>query len=268
MTASEDIHELSRLEFEELVQQNFEFLVGAGFPFPLFWEFADTLYVSFENRILRTVTWCGRREDSVWTNVERLDIRRGIGLDTANSVLESPFEYPPDTGSPWSAEWVCARVGLEAAILRAHLPTLVGSDVSIFHEYGSASSPDFVAVDDVVATFPRTCADRLRFLEDEYGFKRELDSMGAAVLYRGVPISVRVSLLDTAYENEDEPQPTLMAEIAKSPEGRVPPFMFDSEEVEISDRRGPSSDTYLETALREVELELRRRLPRGGDSGA
>jgi hypothetical protein len=118
-----------------------------------------------------------------------------------------------------------------------------------------------VGIDDPVARFPRSCAKRFRFLEQEYGLKSELDGMGSAVLFRGAPVSVRIALLEESYEHENEPEPTVIAEILNSPEGLVPPPFIDSEELEIADRTGSFSPAYLESALDEVERELRRRLP-------
>jgi hypothetical protein len=264
----DELYELRRHDFERLVDLQFAFMQKEfGFPPPLFWEFADTLYVSFENDQVRSVTWCGKREDSVWTYVERLMLGRGIGLDTANAVLGSPFDYPPDTGWYWTHQEVEARVALEASILHAHLPILIGDDLSLFEEFGGVTQPDSVLIDDPVATFPRRCAERFRFLGNEYGLSPELDGMGSTVLYRGTPVSVRIALLETSYEHESEPEPTITAEIANSPHGKIAPLHRDSVDLEIGDRQGPFSTEYLEQAFDEVERELRERLPLAGGQG-
>lgn len=258
-----EMYELTRDDFERLVTREFAFIhEELAFPPPLFWEFADTFYVSFEDDQVRCVTWCSKRDDSVWTYVERLLLGCGIALDTANAVLGSPLEYPPDTGWYWTRQDVEARVALEASILHAHLPILRGDEVSIFDEFGGATTPDSVQIDDSVATFPRRCAERFRFLADEYGLTPEIDGMGSTMLYRGTPISVRIALLLQSYEHESEPEPTVAVEIANSPQGKVPPPYLDSEELEIADREGPFSSEYLEHAFDEVERELRKRIAR------
>jgi hypothetical protein len=267
MSVTPEMFELTRSEFERLVGADFAFLIEEfAFPAPLFWEFADTLYVSFENERLRTVTWCSKRDDSVWTWVERLSIGRGIGLDTVNSLQDSELDYPPDTGGYWTRNELEGRLALEASILRAHLPVLLGQDESLFHEYGGATKADSIALDDPIGTFPRQCTERFRFLEREYGLAHELDQMGSGVLYRGDPLSVRIVLLETSYEHESEPEPTLSAEIVNSPQRKVPPPFIDAIELEISDRTGSFTPSYLERSFDEVEKGVRSRLPLSGVS--
>jgi len=255
MTAARTPAELSIDEFAEIAAREFSFLIEElGFEEPLVWEFAGTLCASFERGDARVETSCGEREAYVWTTIECLDLGKLLGLDSL-AALRGDGEYPSSMDDNWTRGAPRRRLALEAKILRRHLPAALG-DRSLFAQHGGEIRPEAVSLDDPVETFPRRCSERFGWLERECGLRRELDWMGSAVLYRGDPVSVRISLLETSYEHEDEGHPTLMAEFLDSPGGVVPP-LFEAEESFEPEREGPFSVEYLERAFGEVEHELR-----------
>jgi hypothetical protein len=256
-----DAIELSRNEFEVAAATEFEFLVrDHGFDGPTTWEFADTLYCSFERGDAYVRTWCGKRESDIWTVIERVDLGRLIALDTL-AALRGDDRYPPFMGTRWSCPDFADRLRLEAGLLREHLPAVLdAAGEPLLNDFGSEAHAEAIAVDSPYALFARRCRERLSFLEDELGLDRELTEMGSGYLYRGARTSVRVVLMEVAYEQEDEAAPTVTAEILDTSTGAIPPLHFDSEEVEIADRDGPFSPDYLERALDDVERGLRRLL--------
>lgn len=257
-------------EFREIVDAEFSFLTSdLGFEPPFFWKFAENLYVAFERGYLRVETWCGECESDVWTSVERWEpgdegpIRRSIGLDTLEALQSGETEYPPSMGAFWDTDEPRSRLELEARLLHVYGTPVFHDNHAFFDEYAGVSGPPALRTDDPVATFSRDCVRRFEFLRAEHGLTPELVEMGLGVVFRGPDFGVRLTLLDTAYEHDEEPEPTLDVEVFPVRHGRVP-RMWDEESIflELAERRGPFSEAYLESAFDEAERAVRLHVER------
>jgi hypothetical protein len=245
--------------FREVVAREFAFLLeDLGFRAPVYAESGGDLVATFEDGSLAIVVESGKRDASVWTLLKHLTLGRQLGLDSFHYSHVREPEYPPFMGGAWeSQDEFRERLGLEARILRANFPA-IRQQRETFEEVGSIVTADAVDLSDPVQTFPRRCSERLRFLVDELGLREQVVT-GSEVLYIGTDRVVRVELAETAFGHEDQAHPTLEAEVAPiiGPGGEFPPFHDDAIDLDISERSGPFTATYLEKAFDELEKALR-----------
>jgi hypothetical protein len=250
--------ELDLRGFRQTVEREFSYLTSDyGFPPPLFWEFADMLFASFEHGDVRVEMWCGKREAEVWSVVERLAVGRSIGLDSLHASRSDEPAYPPSMGDAWVDGEPDRKIRLEATILKQHLDVINDREPTLFESLGGPLQPEAVALDDPVGTFARRCLERFRFLEQELGLEPELVDFGSGVLYRGAHTALRIRLLQTCYEHEDEGDETLYAELITLIDGKLPPPYAEPVELDIGDRSGPFSAAYLEDAFSAAERQIR-----------
>jgi len=250
----------------EIAGDEFKAAIESEFPFAehpsaqlLYWDFADMHYVAAETPTWRVVTWCGKREDCVWTRVERLDVDRALGLDTVAS-LRGDDSYPPSTGGSWTSRDFADRIALEGKLLRTHLGACLDA-TDVFESEGSALEADALLLADPEAVFIRGCLGRFAPLEVEWQLARELDQMGSAVIYRGDSISFRICLLETSCDDEDDLDWSVDAELIET-SGTVIPPLFSGKDLEITPRSGPFTLDYLEESFDEIERKVRAQLER------
>lgn len=263
MTAELEVTEISPAEFRAAIERELRLDEHEG-AVRFFWSFADMHYVATELGDLRIETWCGKREAEVWTRIELVDAGETIGLDTL-AAGSGDDAYPPSMSGSWTPARFVNRIRLESMLIRRHV--LSGLDRSLFDSMASRARPDAVRLDDPVALFVQRCTEQLDPLGAELGLVREYDQMGAGVLYRGDPFSIRVCLLETILEDDEEEDWSVVAELVESPGRSVPPLFLGGEELEIEARQGRFSQAYLELALAEAEQRIRAELARRGSRG-
>lgn len=246
--------EISSERFRTAVEREFPFDEYGDAP-TFYWDFADMHYVATDLAKARIQTWCGKREAEVWTSIEHLDLGRTLGLDTL-AALNSDDSYPPSMSGSWTAPDFGERIRLEGALIRRHLAaSLDRANVDEWNAGGA--KPDAVSLNDPVVPFIRHCTERFDSLAAEFDLVREYDQMGSGVLYRGDPTSIRICLLETASEDDDDADWSVVAEVVESPGNVVPPLFLGGEELELTERSGRFSLDYMKRSLAEAEAKAR-----------